>query len=121
VESARPPGLGPTDSGPHVTGESDDSRMHPTDMFNAKGGDGSSLELPRNLWPRRSRRNGDKRAPQRTFYHKNLSFKLPTGSTVHVILVITTQQKWEAKMEDKSGWTVIPFLKNWVVVLQLKA
>ena len=94
---------------------------HNTDLFNAKGGDGSSLELPRNLWSRRRSHHGDKRSPQRTFYHKNLSFQVPNGPTVHLILVITTRRKWEAKMEDKSGWTVIPFLGNWVVVLQLKA
>jgi hypothetical protein len=95
--------------------------MHDTDMFNAKGGDGGSLELPRSWWPRRTSHNRDKRARKRTFYHKNLSFQLPSGATVQLILAITTQRKWEAKMEDKSGWTVIPFLGNWVVVLQLKA
>ncbi len=95
--------------------------MHYTDMFNAKGGDGGSLELPPSWWPRHTSHNGEKRARQRTFYHKNLSFQLPNGSAVQVTLVITTQRKWEAKMDDKSGWTVIPFLRNWVVVLQLKA
>lgn len=59
--------------------------------------------------------------PNRTFYHKTLRFQLPNGSSVQVILVITTKRKWDAKMEDKSGWTVIPFLTNWVAVLQLKA
>jgi hypothetical protein len=95
--------------------------MHDTDIFNAKGGDGGSLELPPSLWRRRSSHNGDKRARKRTFYHKNLSFQLPNGGAVQLILVITTQRKWDAKMDDKTGWTVIPFLKNWVVVLQLKA
>lgn len=95
--------------------------MHDTDMFNAKGGDGGSLELPRSWWPKRTTRNGDKRARKRTFYHKNLSFQLPNGTAVHLNLVITTRRKWEKKMEDKSGWSVIPFLTNWVVVLQLKA
>jgi hypothetical protein len=95
--------------------------MRDTDMFNAKGGDGGSLELPRGWWPRRNSPDGARRARRRTFYHKNLSFRLPNGPTVHLILVITTRRKWEAKMEDKSGWTVVPFLRNWVVVLQLTA
>jgi hypothetical protein len=93
---------------------------HP-DMFNAKGGDGGSLELPGGWWPSRASHDRAKRAHTRTFYHKNLSFQLPNGTAVHLILVITTRRKWEAKMEDKSGWTVVPFLRNWVVVLQLTA
>ena len=115
------PGPGPTVSGHQVTGESDNSQMHHADMFNAKGGDGGSLELPTTWWPRRSGQHREKRARNRTFYHKTLRFQLPNGSSVQVILVITTQRKWDAKMEDKSGWTVIPFLTNWVAVLQLKA
>jgi hypothetical protein len=95
--------------------------MHDTDMFNAKGGDGGSLELPTSWWPRRPSHDVTKRARRRTFYHKDLSFQLPNGPAVHLVLVITTRRKWEAKMEDKSGWTVVPFLKNWVVVLQLTA
>jgi hypothetical protein len=95
--------------------------MRDADMFNAKGGDGGALELPQSWWPRPGSQDEPKRTHKRTFYHQNLSFQLPDGSAVHLVLVITTRRKWEAKMEDKSGWTVIPFLKNWVVVLRLTA
>ena len=86
-------------------------------MFNVRGSDGGSLELPGNLWP--NRRAADKQARRQTFYHQRVNFRLPNGSTVNLTVVITTRRKWEVKMQDKTGWTVIPFLKNWVVVLQL--
>ncbi len=93
--------------------------MNHIKMFNVKGGDGGTLELPGNLWPRPH--VATKRTHKQTFYHQRINFRLPNGSTVNLIVVITTRRKWEVKMRDKSGWTVIPFLKNWVVVLQLMA
>ena len=74
---------------------------------------------PATSWPRPAAHT--KRARRQTFYHQRINFRLPNGSTVDLIVVITTRRKWEAKMQDKSGWTVIPFLKNWVIVLQLMA
>jgi hypothetical protein len=93
--------------------------MKHIEMFNVRGDDGGALELPGNLWPNRPAIT--KRAHRHTFYHQRINFRLPNGSTVDLIVVITTRRKWEMKMHDKSGWTVIPFLKNWVVVLQLMA
>jgi hypothetical protein len=88
-------------------------------MFNVRGGDGGTLELPGTSWP--SERARKTKARKQTFYHQRINFRLPNGSTVNLAVVITTRRKWETKMQDKAGWTVIPFLKNWVVVLQLMA
>jgi hypothetical protein len=88
-------------------------------MFNVRGGDGGTLELPGSLWPKE--RVHTRRARKQSFYHQRINFRLPNGSTVNLVVVITTRRKWEAKMQDNTGWTVIPFLKNWVVVLQLMA
>ena len=92
--------------------------MNHSDMFNARGGDGSALDLPGSWW---SSRHKVKRARRRTFYHQKICFRVPNGSVVELVLVITTRRKWEVKMQDKLGWTVIPFLKNWVIVLRLMA
>jgi hypothetical protein len=88
-------------------------------MFNAKGGDGVALELPHGWRPRPPAKTGVKPEKKRTFFHDRICFQLPGGSPVEVSVVITTRRKWETKKLDKSGWAVIPFLKNWVVVLQL--
>ena len=93
--------------------------MRDSNLFNARGGDGGALQHPGQWWFRR--RGGAKRVHRPAFYHQIITFRLPNGSTVDLLLVITTRQKWEAKMRDDSGWTVIPFLKNWVIVLQLRA
>ena len=88
-------------------------------MFNAKGGDGVAVELPVGWRPRTPASGEAKPARKRTFYHDKIRFQLPDGSPVEVSVVITTRRKWETKKLDKSGWAVIPFLKYWVVVLQL--
>jgi hypothetical protein len=95
------------------------STMKNTELFKIHGSDGGALELPGTVWTRQPA--GARRGRKQTFYHQRINFRLPTGSTVNLIVVITTRRKWETKMEDKTGWTVIPFLKNWVVVLQLLA
>jgi hypothetical protein len=106
-------------SGQRVKLESDDLMMDDIDLFNVRGGDGGALELPGDLWSRP--RAATKPARKQTFYHQRIKFRLPNDSTVNLIVVITTRKKWEKKMRDKTGWTVVPFLKNWVVVLQLVA
>jgi hypothetical protein len=88
-------------------------------MFNAKGSDGAAAELPQGWRPRRPMNDEVKPTRKRTFYHDKVCFQLPNGTPVEVCVVITTRRKWETKKLDKSGWAVIPFLKNWVVVLQL--
>jgi len=88
-------------------------------MFNAKGGDGVAAELPQGWRPRRPIREELTNSRKRTFYHKITHFKLPSGATVEVTLVITTRRKWEKKMEDKSGWSVFPIFSNWVAVMRL--
>jgi hypothetical protein len=88
-------------------------------MFNAKGGDGVAVELPQSWRPRPPVQDGVKPTKKRSFYHDKVCFQLPNGSPVEVAVVITTRRKWETKKLDKSGWAVIPFFKNWVVVLQL--
>lgn len=88
-------------------------------MFNAKGGDGVAAELPQGWRPRPPVDDEVKTARKRTFYHDKIRFQLPSGSPVEVSVVITTRKKWETKKLDKTGWAVVPFLKNWVVVLQL--
>lgn len=86
-------------------------------LFNIRGGDGGTLEFPGNNWP--ITHGPSQRTRKQTFYHQRIDFRMPNGSTVNLTVVITTRRKWEVKMRDKTGWTVIPFLKNWVVVLQL--
>ena len=88
-------------------------------MFNAKGGDGVAVELPVGWRPRTPASGEAKPARKCMFYHDKIRFQLPDGSPVEVSVVITTRRKWETKKLDKSGWAVIPFLKHWVVVLQL--
>jgi hypothetical protein len=88
-------------------------------MFNAKGGDGVAAELPESWRPKTPARVEATPAKKRTFYHDKIRFQLPNGSAVEVSVVITTRKKWETKKLDKSGWAVVPFFKNWVVVLQL--
>ena len=88
-------------------------------LFNIRGGDGGTLELPEKLFPKTT--GSGRKTRRQTFYHQRINFRLPDGSSVTLIVVITTRRKWELKMHDKTGWTVIPFLKNWVVVLQLMA
>jgi hypothetical protein len=88
-------------------------------MFNARGGDGVAAELPHGLRPMPPVNDDVKPARKATFYHDKVRFQLPNGSPVEVSVVITTRKKWETRKLDKTGWAVIPFLTNWVVVLQL--
>jgi hypothetical protein len=88
-------------------------------MFDVKGGDGVAAELPNGWRPRRPVEERLKRPDKRKCYGQSVRFQLPDGSVVEVSLVITTRRRWETKMKDKSGWTVMPFLRNWVVLLQV--
>ena len=69
--------------------------MRDSNLFNARGGDGGALQHPGQWWFRR--RGGAKRVHRPAFYHQIITFRLPNGSTVDLLLVITTRQKWEAK------------------------
>jgi hypothetical protein len=89
------------------------------EMFNAKGGDGVAEELPQGWRPRRQIPQDVTNSRRCTFFHKITQFRLPNGGTVEVTLVITTRRKWEKKMEDKSGWSVMPIFSNWVAVMRL--
>jgi hypothetical protein len=88
-------------------------------MFNIKGGDGVAAELPQGWRPRPPVGDVGKRTHKRTFYHDKIYFQLPNGFPVEVSVVITTRRKWETKKLDKTGWAVVPFFRNWVVVVQL--
>jgi hypothetical protein len=94
-------------------------KREPSTMFNAKGGDGVAAELPQGWRPRPTLKDAVKPAGKQTFYHDKVRFQLPDGSPVEVSVVITTRRQWETRKLDKTGWAVIPFLKYWVVVLQL--
>jgi hypothetical protein len=88
-------------------------------MFNAKGGDGVAADLPQGWQPRRPAAARLDQPSRRKCYGQTIRFKLPDNSVVEVTLVITTRRRWETKIKDKSGWTVMPFLRSWVVLLQV--
>jgi hypothetical protein len=88
-------------------------------MFNAKGGDGIAAELPQGWQRRRPIDDQQDRPSRRKCYGQTVRFKLPDNSVVEVTLVITTRRRWEMKVKDKTGWIVMPFLRSWVVLLQV--
>jgi hypothetical protein len=88
-------------------------------MFNVKGGDGIAADLPQ-AWQRtRPLENRLEQPSRRKCYGQTVRFRLPDNTIVEVTLVITTRRRWEAKIKDKSGWIVMPFLRSWVVLLQV--